>query len=697
MIRRFPATLRLTVATLLAMLVLRVTGTCSLASGLDEGQPAVAAAPPAAAAAPAAAGPASGGDDQAAPEWAVKRAAELGGGVKPEDVMGAHPIPADVANPDRRTLRPALGGRVIMHLPSQPANLCYTIENSSATTFMLYELHAALLRFNWETWKQDLELARSMDVEDTLILKGGRTKDNGNVVFGKVTEEGDDYLVTSGSPYHPMEPTRVPKSEVESLEPATVITFRVRDDVKWHDGHPFDAADVLFSRDLYDNPTVDCDQIRYRFTDIVKDELLDKYTVRFFWAHRYFQTIETFNDTLCILPSHLYNLKDPDNKDYDPDASPEKQGQYINENPHNIQWVGLGPYKLKEWARDQYVEAERFPDYFEKDPAKCGYVDTIRWRFIEDDNTAFQALLNGELDIFWRVKAEDYYGQQTEQPAFTDSFYKAFTYAGAYNYTAWNLYRKKFEDVRVRTALAAAFDNKSWIDFKYKGLAVPVTGPFFFLFPANNPDVKAIPFDLDHAEELLAEAGWYDRDVDGIVDKDGENLEIEWLMPSGNKASEAYGLKMQESFAKIGVKLKIQALEWATFLERMKDRDFDAVNLAWTIPELESDPYQIWHSSQAAPELRSSNNSGFRDAQADSLIERGRAEPDFDKRQEIWRQLHARIYELQPYLFGQTPPLKIAFNKRLRGVKLYHFYPGFKLRDMYYPEGTPGTRPLSGS
>ena len=76
------------------------------------------------------------------------------------------------------------------------------------------------------------------------------------------------------------------------------------------------------------------------------------------------------------------------------------------------------------------------------------------------------------------------------------------------------------------------------------------------------------------------------------------------------------------------------------------------------------------------------------------LLKAGMTELDPEKRHEIWHQLHARIYELQPYLFGWTVPKKIAFNKNLRGVKLYKFSPGYRLTDMYYPEGTPGTRPL---
>lgn len=645
-----------------------------------------------------------GGTTQSAPktEWEKRalamegKAAQLGGGVTAEDLAGPHPLQRDERHPDGdREVRPALGGRVIQHVSTQPAGLCYTIENSWATSNMLKELHDSLLDFNWETWEQDLELAVRMDIEDTLILKGGRAEDNGNIVYGVVEEYPEHYLVRSGSVENPIEEQRIAKSDVESLERGTVFTFQLREGVKWHDGHLFDAEDVLFSWDVYNNPAVDCDKIRYRFKSIVHGEVLASHTIRFFYDEQYFQAVQTFNDTLCILPRHLYDLTDPDNVDYNPAADMTERGTYINDNVHNHEWVGLGPYKLVEWAQDEYVEATRFDDYYISDPEKRGYLDTLRWRFIKDDELAYQALLNEEIDTFNRVKTEDYFGPKTATPDFTANFYKTYVYTGQFGYTGWNLYSPKLSDVRVRTALAMAFDEPGWITSKYKGLAVQVTGSQFFIGPGYDHSIEPLPYDPDGAEALLAEAGWYDRNNDGIVDKDGVELVIEWLMPAGNAASASHGQKMQESYAKIGVRLDIQQLEWSTFLDRIYDRDFEGCNLAWVLDSIESDPKQLWHSDQAAPDLRSSNHSGYADEESDRLIDAIRIELDADKRAKLFHQLHARIYELQPYSFAQNPPTKLAFNKKIRGIKLYHFTPGFRLRDMYYEEGTPGTRPLS--
>lgn len=653
-------------------------------------------------------------DDMAAEARMVEKAAANAevppemqqAGVTALDLQGPHEPPVDAFNPDKREVRPALGGRIIQHIASEPPNLNFAVENSAVIHWIWRDIHAGILEFNMATWEYDPVLARRFDREDMLILKSGastpamRTLDidgaKKGVVFGTVTEEPDSYVVTSGSSANDMAETRVPASDVESVERGTVFTFFLRDDVLWHDGETYDIEDMLFSLDIYRNPHVDCDEKRFTYAAIVLGERLDQFSGRFFYKEQLFQAVQNFALEFAQLPSHLYNLKDPSNKDHDPNASLEKMAEYINANPHNIDWVGLGPYKLTTWERGQFLEAEKFDGYFEKDPRKTGYADVLRWRYISDDNLAFQALLNGEVDIFDRVKSEDFMGAATRNETFTNDFYKAFTYTGNLGYTSWNMYNEKLSDVRVRQALAHAFDVRDWIRTNYQGLALTATGSMFRFGPGYNRDVEVVEYSVEKAQQLLAEAGWYDRDGNGIIDKDGTDFTLECLMPSGNKASETFLQKLQESYEKVGVKVEIRQFEWATFLERILDRDFEACNLAWVLNDVESDPFALWHSSEAAPDRRTSNHAGYHDPLTDELIEKGRREIDPEKRHAIWQELHARVYSLHPYLFGWNVPRKIAFNKDLRGVKLYKFAPGYLLKDMYYEEGTPGTRPLEG-
>jgi peptide/nickel transport system substrate-binding protein len=293
------------------------------------------------------------------------------------------------------------------------------------------------------------------------------------------------------------------------------------------------------------------------------------------------------------------------------------------------------------------------------------------------------------------VKSEDYYGQATAQKLFTDRYYKCFVYNGYPQFLSWNNYDPILSDVNVRKALGMAFDVDDWIKTKYLGLAVRITGTSHFLGPAYNRDVTPLAYDPEKATQLLEDAGWYDHDGDNIADKDGKPLEIGFLMPAGNKASEAFGQRLQAAYEKIGVRVKMEPLEWATFQDRRKHREFSSASLAWVSSTFEDDPYQIWHGSQSGKDMISSNDSGFHDAACDKLIEAGRRELDPGKRVALFQELQAKIYEQQPYMFMLNAPTKLAINRKIHGVKLYKLFPAVRLRDMYYEEGTPGTRPLN--
>lgn len=641
------------------------------------------------------------------------------------------PAPVDSFHPEGPSgADPLYGGRVIVHQASLPKHMNYATENSSYTRRMLYETHETLLQQDWEEHDMRPSLAEAWSAEDMLVLGAGASakvmalsqlvpvRNEGaaegapeqierSVVYGVVTEEDGGWRVTAEAPGNPIAAVGsivVPRDAVERVERGTVFHFRLRDGVLWHptEGHPagsqvLDARDVEFSWSIYANPAVDCDEKRFQFEKITGCEVLDDLNLRFFYEGQYAFAEGTIGFSMTILPSHVYDLADPDNVAYEEEFTLEQQGEFINNHPANMMWVGLGPYRVTAWT-DAYVEAERFADetgkslYF--DDARAGYVDTIRWRVIEDDETAMNALLNGELDFFERVKSEDYFGARTRSETFTEGFYKGFKYGGSYGYTGWNLFRPQLRDVEVRKAIELVFDFEAYRRENYKGLANRVTGPFPYSSAAYNHDVQARPVDPVQARELLDAAGWYDRDGDGVRDKDGVRLSIALSYPSGNDASKNFGQALQEVLAEeLQIELTLEQLEWATFLDRIKKRDFDACNLAW-VPDLESDPEQLWHSKWGAEDIESSNHSGVQDPVLDELILAGQKELDFEKRQLIWQQMHQRIYEeVVPYIFMYNVPRKFAMNKQLRGVQIVAPDPGYVIRRWHYvdPE-VAGTR-----
>jgi ABC-type transport system substrate-binding protein len=614
-----------------------------------------------------------------------------------DPALGPGLLPVDAFHPDNKPgkegarpplPKPAYGGQVAVYTEETPKGLNATVDNSGGTRRILYELHETLLLRDWETteWKPDLALR--WDLQDRLVPKPGADVPPPEYLIGAIRDQGESYLVDPKPGHVSTDTPLVAKKDVESIERGTVLTFHLRPRVLWHDGHPFDAHDVAFSWRVFQNPDVECGEKRFRFQKIVKAEVIDFVTVRFTCERQYYNALETLGD-MPLLPAHLYDLDDPDNEDGKAKragekgwkASPKEAAEYVNKNPHNRDFVGLGPYKLARWNPDG-LEAERFDKYF--DPSNAGYFDAIRWRAVPED-AGFQAVLNGELDFFWKMASDDYFGASTQDTSFTDRFYKGYFYTGDYWYVGWNLRRPELSDAKVRRALAMLCDFDAFKRSFYRGLAIQVTGSGSIYGPGYDKGVLPLPFDPPKARALLDEAGWKEG-KDGLRAKDGAPLEIEVLVYPNNKTASGFLTKYQEDLARAGIRLKLTTLDGGGIGERRRTGDFDAVALGWQTA-IESDPEQIWHSKGG------SNFGGFSDASVDALILKGQRELDPARRAAVWHELHRKIYDLQPYLFCYNVPRKFAMNRRIRGFQSVPVTPNYVIRRWYFPEGTPGTRP----
>lgn len=641
------------------------------------------------------------------------------------EMVIAGPKPIDVFHPDRaKPATPLYGGRVIVHLASLPANICYPIENTAETRRILYQVHETLLRQDWEYHDYRPNAAEAFVVEDILVLKEGagqkyagttdvrvarRDGESGlravRALYGKVAQGEGGYLVTPVSQGSDLPAAiEVAAEDVDVVERGSVFTFTLRERVRWHPsvvyadnseavkriGEQFlDPRDVQFSWSIYSNPKVDCDEKRYIFEKITDCRIVDARRVRFFYQEQFAFSLHQIGVSFTLLPSHLYDLSDPENPAHKAQATVLEQAQHINQNPHNRLWVGLGPYRVTQWTQ-QHIQADRFADaagkplYFDR--AQAGYFDSVRWRHIPDDESAMNALLNGELDYFDRIKATDFLGQRTRGEEFERKFYKGYRYLGDYGFTGWNLYRPQLADRAVRIAIAHAFDFDEYLKTNYMGFARQTTGPVPVGTDGYPADLRPFPYDPEKAIELMEDAGWYDRDGDGIADKDGVPLSIEFLYPSGNEASKIFGQKLQESLKAIGIKVTLMQLEWTTMKDRAQSREFDGISMAW-IPPLESDPEQIWHSRLGARDVRSSNYAGVCDPKVDEMIAGIQREIDMPKRMRLWQAFHRYIYlEVQPYLFGFNVPKRFAINRAIRGVQGFAIDPGYSIRRWYYSD-----------
>jgi peptide/nickel transport system substrate-binding protein len=242
-----------------------------------------------------------------------------------------------------------------------------------------------------------------------------------------------------------------------------------------------------------------------------------------------------------------------------------------------------------------------------------------------------------------------------------------------------------FKDRRVRIALSMMFDKQDFWEKKMHKAAMIISGSQYYFGPGYDHEVQPIGFDIPAAIDLLGEAGWVDSNGDGVLDKDGKKFEFELLFPPGNPSAEARALVMQKTYKEAGIVMNVRHLEWASYIDKIKNKDFDACFLAWAQP-LESDPYQLWHSSGAGPEARGSNHCSFADPVADQLIDLIRLTLDKNKREKAHYSFHRILDREQPYMFTYAPKDMALYHNRLRGVKWYVVRPGFDLSEWYVPK-----------
>jgi peptide/nickel transport system substrate-binding protein len=240
----------------------------------------------------------------------------------------------------------------------------------------------------------------------------------------------------------------------------------------------------------------------------------------------------------------------------------------------------------------------------------------------------------------------------------------------AFSYIGWNADKPLFSDRKVRTAMTLALDRKRLVETVFVGLGSVACGPYLPSRGHLDPELKPLPFDLERARSLLNEAGWSDTDGDGLLDKvlSGRRTPFEFTLLIFGGSSEYTSLAnvFKEDLLKLGVRMKIEAAEWSLMQKRMDEKKFDAFTGAWGL-SWDADPYQIWHSSQADVP-KGSNRVGFRNAEADQLIEKLRETFEPEARTKLFRQLHRIIYHAQPYTFLRVVKAAYCWSREVEGV-----------------------------
>jgi peptide/nickel transport system substrate-binding protein len=417
------------------------------------------------------------------------------------------------------------------------------------------------------------------------------------------------------------------------------LRAKIRDNAVFSDGTPVLAEDLRWTfHDFIMNPQIDAERDRSTLRDsISKVEVISDRVVEFSFIEPLF--LNTDNAlTLFVLQKSYYSTLTP---------------AEINKGTGLL--VGSGPFKMAsadkndQWTPPSDIVLVRNERYWGPRPA----LDKIRIRCMNDELPRLTAYKNGEADII--TPSVPQFKKLTEDPEFVKNN-QCLNWTNmrcGNSFIAWNCGERNgkltpFHDRRVRLAMTHLLDREKMIRDIWKGMGQISKGNFNPNSPSSDPALQPWPYDLNKARALLKEAGWEDRDGNGVIeDKDGREFTFEFTYTGGGEIAERIATFVKDSCAAAGIRCNLKSIDWSVGEDIRKRRDFDATTLAWGANAPESDPKQIYHSDSIRNE--GDNFAQWNSPEADKFIEMGRRELDFDKRMKAWHAFERVMHEEQPY------------------------------------------------
>jgi peptide/nickel transport system substrate-binding protein len=443
----------------------------------------------------------------------------------------------------------------------------------------------------------------------------------------------------------------------------------MRDDLVWSDGRPITAHDIAFTYRVIMDPRVPVPAVRSGTDQMKGVHAYDDRTIVFF--HKEPLATNVWNINFPVLPKHVYEgtwEKDPTLKD-----SPEHVA--LEEKP-----VAGGPYEILSRKRGQEIVLRRRDGWSSvqgRQVREPPFFKDVRFRIIEDPNTALLALKSGEIDEM--ILQPEQWTTQTVDDDYDRLNTKATAPEWVSFHFAWNIGTPFFADRRVRRAMSYAFDHDRMLEKICLGLYEPCAGNFPpGSWMAGPKKLEPYKQDLDKAEALLDEAGWTDHDNDGIRDKeiDGRLVPFEFtLLVNQQPFRIAICTLLKENLEQIGVIANVRPVEVTALQEMMQKKSFQACFSGWGSGTDPDSSENIWKTG----EMR--NYCGYSNPEVDRLFAEGRRELDRGRRAERYARIQEILYEDQPYTWLFWRNSFYGFSKDLRGYVFsprgpYHYSPG---------------------
>ena len=445
------------------------------------------------------------------------------------------------------------------------------------------------------------------------------------------------------------------------------IRAHINPRARFSDGTPVTSEDVRWTyMDFINNPLIEAERARSTQDNLKEVKVVDGLTVDFMFKEAFFTNILIALGN-PILPKHYYAR-------FEPSQINQGTGVTMGSGPFRLAKLPSGPEDLaNQWTPGQDVVLVRNEQYWAEKPS----LERLRFKSIKDDLGRLVAYRNGEGSMMLPTSPQ-FNKVLKEEPEFEKSNYalKWTNMRCGYSFIAWQCGPRAgkgltpFVDKRVRRAMTMLLDRERMIRDIWDGIGIVAKGPNNPESPASDPAVKPLPFDPEKGKALLAEAGWKDRDGDGILENEkGDKFTFEYTYATGGEISERLARFVKDSYGKAGIVVTTRPVDWSRYQELLKLRDFDAITMGWGANAPESDPRQIWHSESIKE--GGDNFTQWNSPTCDALIEKGRRTMNEADRMLVWRQFEACVAEDQPYTFVRVAPWLRLVKRDFGNVNTY--------------------------
>ncbi len=422
------------------------------------------------------------------------------------------------------------------------------------------------------------------------------------------------------------------------------MRFRMRSAVRWSDGKPVTAHDVVWTYRMVADPKLASARQDYAaHIDSVVAE--NDSTVVFHFKRRYPEML--VHSGLPIAPRHVFEAGDP--------AQMRNHPAILN--PAG-RLVVSGAFRIAQWTKGQQVVLEPNPHFVPRP-----YLDRIVIRSIPEETTRLTELQTGRVDFMRPVSYDKVPMLRAQAPAlrFMREEKRNYDYIGYNPRTV-----PAFADPEIRMALGLALDTKGVVDaLQMTEFAVPAGGPYAPIFESLYDPVSMapLPHDPARARQILAAKGWKDTDGDGIVEKDGRPFRFTLLTNAGNQRRSDVSQIVQQQWKQVGIDARLETTETVAFFERLREKRFEAALAGWSVG-LSPDLTPLWGKDSPF------NFTSYDNPAVLALMDSALAQPTEEAAAPYWRRAAAGIVKDRPYTWLYYRDEVDGVNERLRGMRV---------------------------